>query len=56
MVLAVPSTSHLDLHGDVVSWGGTSCMSGRTNTLRSHILTDPLFLDGMRIGGLMQLY
>jgi cellulose synthase/poly-beta-1,6-N-acetylglucosamine synthase-like glycosyltransferase len=26
--------------------GGTSCMSGRTNALRSEILRDPLFLDG----------
>lgn len=27
--------------------GGTSCMSGRTNALRTSILTDPLFLDGI---------
>lgn len=28
--------------------GGTSCMSGRTHAVRSHILTDQLFIDGMR--------
>lgn len=26
--------------------GGTSCMSGRTNALRTRILQDPLFLEG----------
>jgi len=26
--------------------GGTSCMSGRTNAIRTEILKDPLFLDG----------
>ncbi|KAI9744593.1 MAG: hypothetical protein M1818_002122 [Claussenomyces sp. TS43310] len=26
--------------------GGTSCMSGRTNALRTEILQDPIFLDG----------
>ncbi len=27
--------------------GGTSCMSGRTNAMRTQILTDPLFLEGL---------